>query len=72
MTERLYQNVPTKSNPAVLADAYAASNSEEYFAELTEAFFGENDFYPWNGELLKIYDPEGYQMVATVWDVKAK
>jgi len=28
------------------ARAYAMSNSKEYFAELTECFFGTNDFFP--------------------------
>jgi hypothetical protein len=43
--------------------AYALSNQHEYFAELTEAYFGKNDFFPFNREQLKAHDPEGYELV---------
>jgi hypothetical protein len=29
----------------------------KYFADLTEAYFGKNDFFPFNREDLKKYDP---------------
>lgn len=47
--------------------AYAANNEQEYFAELTEAYFGTNDFYPFvRAELMK-HDPEGYRLLRSVW-----
>jgi len=49
--------------------AYAATNPMEYFAELTEAYFGKNDFEPFNRKELKRHDPEGYQMIREVWGV---
>jgi hypothetical protein len=47
--------------------AYAATNYKEYFADLTEAYFGKNDFFPFNREDLKKYDPTGYQLMQMVW-----
>lgn len=49
--------------------AYAATNQMEYFAELSEAFFGYNDFYPFTKPELKQHDPKGYEMVARAWGV---
>lgn len=47
--------------------AYAKTNPMEYFAELTEAYFGVNDFYPFNAEDLKQHDPKGYEMCRRIW-----
>lgn len=51
-------------------DGYAATNQMEYFGELTEALFGQNDMFPFvRGELAK-YDSAGLQAVAEAWGVK--
>lgn len=47
---------------------YALTNKMEYFAELTEAYFGNNDFYPFNREELKKHDPTGYEMIEKSWN----
>lgn len=47
--------------------AYAMTNDKEYFAELSEAMFGRNDFYPFTREELRAHDPEGYGAVARAW-----
>jgi hypothetical protein len=47
--------------------AYAATNFKEYFADLTEAYFGKNDFFPFERADLKNYDPTGYQLMQEVW-----
>ena len=47
--------------------AYAITNHKEYFAECTEAFFGENDFYPFNSRELKEHDPEMYALLTEIW-----
>jgi hypothetical protein len=47
--------------------AYAATNYKEYFADLTEAYFGKNDFFPFTRADLKKYDPIGYQLMQEVW-----
>lgn len=51
-------------------DGYAATNQMEYFGELTEALFGQNDMFPFvRGELAQ-YDAGGLQAVADAWGVK--
>lgn len=47
--------------------AYAATNAEEYFAELSEAYFGKNDFYPFTRQELAQHDPTGYRLMVQVW-----
>lgn len=46
---------------------YAITNPQEYFAELTECYFGENDYYPFVRAELKIHDPRGYEMIRKMW-----
>lgn len=48
---------------------YALTNPMEYFAECTEAYFGRNDFEPFNQEELKAFDPTGYRMVRKLWGI---
>lgn len=47
--------------------AYARTNPMEYFAELTEAYFGVNDFYPFDADDLRQHDPKGYEMCRRIW-----
>ena len=48
--------------------AYALNNDQEYFAELTEAWFGTNDFYPFvRAEVLK-HDAEAAKVLEDVWE----
>ncbi|NMC20598.1 MAG: zinc-dependent peptidase [Thermogutta sp.] len=49
--------------------AYAIKDPMEFFAENTEAFFGRNDFYPFDREELRRHDPETYRMIAELWGV---
>ena len=47
---------------------YAMTNPMEYFAELSEAYFGTNDFYPFvRAELMK-HDPEAYKLLKKLWN----
>jgi hypothetical protein len=47
--------------------AYAATNPAEYFAELSEAYFGKNDFFPFTCEELEKHDPAGFAMMKKAW-----
>lgn len=47
--------------------AYALTNYIEYFAEVTESYFGENDDQPFNREALKRTNPDGVRMVEEIW-----
>jgi hypothetical protein len=47
--------------------AYAINNPQEYFAELSEAWFGTNDFYPFvRAEVLK-HDSEMAKLLKKLW-----
>ncbi len=50
--------------------AYAATNPMEYFAEGTEAFFGTNDFYPFVRSELKHHDPQMYDLLERLWEIR--
>lgn len=47
--------------------AYAMSNEREYFAETSEAFFGRNDFFPFDRKELANYDPRMEQLLEKLW-----
>ena len=48
--------------------AYALKSPQEFFAELSEAYFGRNDFYPYTREQLLAVDPESFKVIAEAWD----
>lgn len=51
---------------------YALTNHKEFFAEMTEAYHGSNDFYPFNRAELKESEPELYALLHTIWDAPAQ
>ena len=46
---------------------YATTDAHEYFAELSEAYFGKNDFFPYTREELQTHDREGYRVLRDAW-----
>ncbi|MEL7369897.1 MAG: hypothetical protein AAFN74_13345 [Myxococcota bacterium] len=57
-----------------VSEAYATTNSVEYFAELSEAFHStgppgsfQNDFFPYDREELRAHDPLGFAAVDAAW-----
>jgi len=46
---------------------YALTDHKEWFAEMTEAYFGSNDFYPFVRAELFSFDPEGHDLLKEVW-----
>ncbi len=50
--------------------AYALTNTQEYFAECSEALFGTNDFYPFVRSELQTHDPEMAALLAQLWGVQ--
>ena len=56
--------------PNTFERAYAMTNHKEYFAEVTEAFFGRNDFFPFIREELEKHDPEVCKVLKKVWHVE--
>jgi len=62
-TVRYFNGTDTVNN----ARAYAINNQMEYFAELSEAYFGNNDFQPFDYEELKTFDPTGFALMVEIW-----
>ena len=69
----MYKNATAKG---LFKDTYAGSNSSEYWAEIAQAYFDCNRINNWNHgpighrEQLKIYDPQGYEMVRAAFHLK--
>ena len=70
MERKLYDNVGYVFGGK--QKAYAATNAGEYFAELSEAYFGKNDFAPYTRAELKTHDPVGYALMQKAWGEPAK
>ena len=49
---------------------YGLTTPMEFFAEMTEAYFGSNDFFPFNRAELKENEPAMYQLLRDVWEGK--
>ncbi len=49
---------------------YGLMNPMEYFAEMTEAFFVVNDFYPFVRTELAKEDPHTYHLMGKIWGVR--
>ncbi len=47
---------------------YALTNHKEFFAEMTEAYFGTNDFFPFNRAELKEAEPGIYALLRDIWE----
>ena len=58
--------------PNTVERAYAMTNHKEYFAEVTEAFFGRNDFFPFTREDLEKHDPDAVKVLQKVWNTATK
>lgn len=62
----LYRDVP-ELDGSILEAGYAATNQLEYFAELSCMYFCGCNYYPFNRDQLRAYDPGGYAMVRAMW-----
>jgi hypothetical protein len=47
--------------------AYALVDEKEYFAELSEAYFCRNDYYPFTRADLQRHDPLGHELLQRLW-----
>lgn len=59
------------TRPNSLEKAYAMTNPAEYFAETSEAYFGKNDFSPFDSAELKTQDPGMFALLRKLWGVPA-
>ncbi len=60
-----YKSVLTSPGP--MREHYGLNNPKEFFAEMTEAYFGSNDFYPFVTGELKQAEPEVFALMADIW-----
>lgn len=50
-----------------MREHYGVTNQMEFFAEMTECYFGSNDFYPFVTGELKQAEPEIFALLADIW-----
>lgn len=69
MQKQLYDSVryikPLKKQNKVRA--YASLDAKEYFAELTESYYGLNDYFPFDKDDLQLFDPVGFELMKKIW-----
>lgn len=69
-TSKTYEHVERwfgNGKPNTFERAYAITDPQEYFAELTEAYFSRNDFFPFTREELKCHDPDMAELLGKLW-----
>lgn len=60
-----YKSVLT--SPGYMREHYGLTNQMEFFSEMTEAYFGSNDFFPFVAGELKQAEPEIYSLMTEIW-----
>jgi hypothetical protein len=55
------------TSPGGNREHYGVNNPQEFFAEMTECYFGSNDFYPFVTGELKQAEPEIFNLMAELW-----
>jgi hypothetical protein len=54
-------------NIGQMREHYGLVNHEEFFAEMTETYFGENDFFPFVAGELERAEPEIFALMCDIW-----
>ncbi len=60
-----YKSVLTSPGP--MREHYGLTNEKEFFAEMTECYFGTNDFYPFVTGELKQAEPGIFELLQQIW-----
>ncbi|MDM8000360.1 MAG: metallopeptidase, partial [Dehalococcoidia bacterium] len=50
---------------------YGLTDHKEFFAEMTEAYFGMDDFFPFNRAELITAEPHIYELMGAMWEPDA-
>ena len=61
-----YKSVPHMNG--TMRSHYGLTNPMEFFAEMTEAYFGMNDFFPFNRAELQREEPALTALLARIWE----
>jgi hypothetical protein len=73
--QRLRETYQHAVSNGLWKNAYASSNEAEYWAEISQAYFDNYRFNNWNHgpigtrEELKVYDPDGYELVRKTFNL---
>ncbi|MFO1040524.1 MAG: sialate O-acetylesterase [Planctomycetaceae bacterium] len=51
---------------------YGLTDQKEFFAEMTESYFGVNDFFPFNRAELQEAEPELFQLLKEIWSAEKR
>jgi len=51
---------------------YGLTDHKEFFAEMTEAYFGSNDFFPFNRAELQEVEPRLFQLLTEIWSSEVR
>ncbi|MCI0456173.1 MAG: hypothetical protein L0Z62_04230 [Gemmataceae bacterium] len=76
-SKRLGQTYKNAIGKGLWKYAYAASNQAEYWAEICQSYFDSNRVNNWNHnsigtrEQLKLYDPQGYELVRKTFNLSS-
>ena len=70
MSDDLYDSVPYLYGGN--ERAYAATDDAEYFAELSEAWFDTNDYFPFNRDEVRAHDPNGAKVVEAACKIRGR
>jgi len=62
---RKYKSVLTTSGR--MREHYGLTDPKEFFAEMTECYYGSNDFYPFVSGERKQAEPETFALLADIW-----
>lgn len=60
-----YESIPTYCGQR--GKHYGLTDHKEFFAEMTESYFGSNDFFPFVAGELKQEEPAFYQLMEDIW-----
>ncbi|MSR63456.1 MAG: metallopeptidase [Planctomycetes bacterium] len=55
------------NSPGNTREHYGLTNPSEFFAEMTESYFGSNDFYPFVAGELNQAEPEVFALLTDIW-----
>jgi hypothetical protein len=55
------------TSPGGTREHYGRTNPQEFFAEMTESYFGSNDFFPFVTGELKDSEPEVFALLSEIW-----
>jgi len=55
------------TSPGGTREHYGRTNPQEFFAEMTESYFGSNDFYPFVTGELKEAEPGVFALLEEIW-----